>query len=188
MIVLIAAYSVPTRIIGDKGGIPWYIPDDFKRFKALTMGATLVMGRKTYESIGRPLPGRTTIILSRTQLHISADREGGAFATSARSLDEALSLANQLRAIEQSMNDLTFICGGAEVYRAALEADVVDRLELTEVRWPYKGDTFLPEFDLARWRRGVTEERVLLPDERRPDLKVPPGGLEFAFVSYERAR
>lgn len=119
----IAAMS-ENRVIGANGKIPWHIPDEFKWFKEATMGHTLVMGRKTYESIGRPLPGRRTIVLSRQPLEIPG-------AAVVPSLEEV------------KAEGAVFIAGGAEVYRQALP--FCSELYLTVVKRKVEGDAFFPE-------------------------------------------
>ena len=144
-IVAIAAYA-DNRVIGDRGRIPWHIPDDFAHFKSLTMGHTLVMGRLTFESIGKPLPGRTTVVITH-------DRDWRAEGVDvAHSLDEALRVA-------ASYDGDTVIGGGAQVYAAAMP--VLTHQVLTEVHLSPEGDTFYPEFDPAEWRET---RRVSRPD------------------------
>jgi len=135
-VVIVAAVG-RNRVIGFDGRLPWRIPADLARFKELTMGHALVMGRATFESIGRPLPGRETIVLTRNR---DWSREGThAVAT----LDEALDLA------ESHARDV-FIAGGSEVYLGAL--DIADRMELTEVDEEPAGDAWFPVVDWSRWR------------------------------------
>ena len=129
-------------MIGVAGGIPWRIPEDFAHFKRVTLGHTLVMGRATYDSIGRPLPGRTTIVLTR-------DPRGRPTACrSPPSLDEALALAADLPGE-------VMVAGGAAVYAAALP--VADAQILTEVHLSPEGDTCYPEWDRSEW---VETQRV----------------------------
>lgn len=128
MPVTIVAAVARNGVIGRNGDLPWHLPEDLRRFKRLTMGGTLVMGRKTYESIGRPLPGRTTIVVTR-QADWSA--EG---VEAAGSFDEALARAGD--------GDV-FVVGGAEVYRQAMA--VADALEITEVDAEPEGDVRFPE-------------------------------------------
>lgn len=133
MTVTLIAAVARNGVIGADGGIPWHLPDDFAHFKATTLGHTLVMGRATYESIGRPLPGRTTIVLTRDP-GWAAD---GVLV--ARSLDEALELAE---------GDV-FVAGGAAVYAAAMPR--ADAQIISEVHQEPAGDTFYPEFDRTEW-------------------------------------
>jgi len=120
-------------VIGNAGGIPWHLPEDFAHFKATTMGHTLVMGRATYDSIGRPLPGRTTIVLTRDP-DWSADG-----VTTAGSLEEALALAE---------GDV-YVAGGATVYAAALP--YADEQLISEIDLEPEGDTCYPAFDREEW-------------------------------------
>lgn len=142
-VVLIAAVG-RNGVIGVDGHLPWRIPEDMARFKSLTMGGVLVMGRSTYESIGRPLPGRDTVVLTRRS-HWSADG-----VEVAGSLDEALGLA-------VGRDKDVFIAGGSEVYGAAL--DVADRMELTEVDAAPDGDTYFPQVDWEGWVEESREDR-----------------------------
>jgi len=139
--VIVAAVA-RNNVIGVDGGLPWRIPEDMARFKELTMGHALVMGRATFESIGHPLPGRTNIVLTARP---DWSHQGVAVA---HSMDEAFDLASTL-------GQDVFVSGGAEVYRVAL--DVADRLELTEVDAEPEGDTFFPDVDWARWREVSRE-------------------------------
>jgi dihydrofolate reductase len=123
-------------VIGVEGGLPWRLSSDLRRFKQLTMGHHLIMGRKTFESIGRLLPGRTTVVLTRSE---DFDARG---AVTAGSLDAALRAC--------AGDDEAFVVGGAEVYRMALPR--VDRIHLTEVEAQIEGDTYFPTFDRAAWR------------------------------------
>jgi dihydrofolate reductase len=144
-VVLIAAVA-ENGVIGDAGTIPWHLPDDFAHFKRTTLGHTLVMGRATYESIGRPLPGRTTIVLSRDP-EWSADG-----VIMARSFDDALALAADLP------GDV-YVAGGAAIYELALP--YADEQVLTAVRLSPEGDTFYPPFDRHEW---VEHRRASHPD------------------------
>lgn len=137
MQTVIVAAVARNRVIGVDGGLPWSIPEDMARFKELTMGGALIMGRATFESIGRPLPGRATIVLTRSP---GWAHDGVAVVAS---LDEALAVA-------AARDGDAFISGGAEVYRAGLE--VADCLELTEVDDEPAGDTMFPEVAWSDWR------------------------------------
>ena len=117
------------RVIGNAGTIPWHLPEDFKFFKATTMGHAILMGRKTYESIGKPLPGRENIVLSRTM----PDRPG---VTVLRSLDELK---------EPTDGRDLFVIGGEEIYRLLLPR--VQELYVTKVPQTIEGDTRFPEFE-----------------------------------------
>lgn len=146
------------RCIGKDNTLPWRLPADLKRFKQLTMGHTLVMGRKTYESIGRPLPGRTMVVLTRQKDYAP---EG---VRVAHSLEQALELAR---------GGEVFIAGGADLYQQTLER--LGRLYLTRIERDYAGDTFFPEVDLSGWR--------LVEEEHHPATATEP---PFTFLTYER--
>lgn len=146
--------------IGVNNTLPWRCAEDLKHFKALTMGHHMIMGRKTYDSIGKPLPGRTTVVITRnTDLEI----EGCVIA---HSLDEALAAC--------AGDDEVFIVGGAELYRQALP--LVDTLYITEIQQDVEGDAHFPEFDRHAWRET---ERVV-------SSQSAPQPLEYHFVTYRR--
>jgi dihydrofolate reductase len=134
--VIIAAVG-RNGVIGVDGGLPWRIPEDMARFKEITMGNALVMGRATFDSIGRPLPGRTNIVLTRRSNWSHDDVEV------AGSVDEALAIA-------ASRGQDAYIAGGAEVYGQTLA--IADRLEITEVDLSPEGDTWFPPVDWSQWR------------------------------------
>lgn len=137
MIVSIIVAMDRRRGIGWRGDLPWRLPADLKRFRALTMGHHIVVGRKTHESIGKPLPGRRTIVVTRD---LTYRAEG---CDVAGSLEEAVKLARDRQESE------LFICGGAQIYARALE--VADRVYLTEVQAEVDADTFFPELDKSEW-------------------------------------
>ncbi len=140
--------------------MPWHIPDDLKRFKALTMGHAIVMGRKTFEAIGRLLPGRRTIVITRDPgLHI----EG---ATVVRSFEDALAAAGD--------TDEVFVVGGGEIYALALPR--ADRLQLTELAQSAEGDAHFPVLDRAEWQETLRETHCSVD------------GLAFDFVVLDRQR
>jgi dihydrofolate reductase len=136
-ISLIAAMAA-NRVIGQGNGLPWRLPADMKRFKALTMGHTLVMGRKTYDSVGYPLPGRKTVVITRRPDWTAEGVEV------AHSLDEALRLAEGLGGGE------VLIAGGGEIFAEALPR--ADRIYLTRIEQDFPGDTVFPQLDAAAWR------------------------------------
>jgi dihydrofolate reductase len=148
-------------VIGRQGGLPWHLPGDLKWFKAKTVGHTLIMGRKTYESVGRPLPGRTTVVITRDPLFVP---DGVAIA---RSVDEAIGKAPG--------DDEVFIGGGGEVFRQILPA--VHRMYITRVHAHIDGDTYFPEVDWSRWRETFREDHPA--DEKN--------AYPYSFVIYERA-
>jgi dihydrofolate reductase len=132
------------RGIGIDGHLAWHLSTDLKRFKSITMGHHLIMGRKTYDSIGRPLPGRTMIVVTRNPEF----RAEGCLV--ANSLDEALDIARQ------GGENEVFIIGGGEIFAQAL--GVADRLYLTQVHSTTKADVFFPEFDAEEWIELQSEE------------------------------
>lgn len=152
------------RGIGKAGRLPWHLPADLKLFKQITMGHHLIMGRKTWESIGRPLPGRTMIVLT----HQPDYQPDGCIV--ARSLDEGLDIA--LRNGEEEV----FVIGGAQVFTQALP--IADRIYLSRVEGVFEADASFPEIDLTDW---ALLERVAYPaDDNNP--------LAFTFEILERER
>lgn len=135
-------------VIGHDNDLPWHLPEDMRHFKAVTMGKPIIMGRKTYDSIGRPLPGRTNIVVTRNPLF---QAEGVSVVTS---LNDALELAGRVAATTGA--DEAVVMGGAQIYRAALP--LADRLYVTEVHADVEGDTLLPEVDWTLWRE-ISRER-----------------------------
>ncbi|HUR69017.1 MAG TPA: dihydrofolate reductase [Candidatus Thermoplasmatota archaeon] len=162
MRIHIIVAAAENGVIGRDGQMPWRIPEDLKRFKALTMGHPIVMGRKTWESIGRPLPGRENVVITRQKLELRG-------ATVVHSLDEALAHVAAREAGD------AFVIGGGEIYAQALpRADVV---HLTRVHGPFEGDARFPPLG-TEWREVAREAR----------LQEMPERLRFDFVTYERAR
>jgi dihydrofolate reductase len=147
-IYILVAMS-PGRAIGRAGELPWRLSADLQRFKRLTMGHAIVMGRKTLESIGRALPGRSSIVITR-----QTDYQPPAGVLVAHDLPAALRLA--------AADDEIFIIGGGEIYHLALP--LADRLYLTLVEAEIAGDTFFPDVDLSQWR--LTQETHHAADER----------------------
>ena len=167
-VALIAARS-ENEVIGHEGKIPWRLSADLKRFKALTTGHTLIMGRKTFESIGRPLPERVTIVVSRSRGYTPAG------VTVVHSLDDALAVAE--RGVSTSTPpDQTgiFVCGGAEVYRSALP--IADHMHLTRVHAIVQGDVHFPEFSDDEWQCAATERHDA--DEKN--------AFDYTFEEWER--
>lgn len=160
MRISIIVAMAANRVIGAEGSLPWRLPADLKRFRSLTMGKPMVMGRKTYESIGRPLPGRTNIVLTTDA---SFRAEGCAIA---HSLDEALARAGDA--------DELMVIGGSAVYRAALP--LADRVYLTVLNRPYQGDVLFPPYDASDW---IEIERTTVED----DADMPEG---YSFIVLQR--
>jgi len=161
-IAIIVAMS-KNRVIGANGAIPWHLPEELKRFKRLTLGHHIIMGRKTWESIGRPLPGRTTVIITR-QRGYGMPVPGVKIA---HSLDDAIAACGDDREI--------FVIGGAELYVQALPR--AGRLYLTTVDAEIAGDTSMPDFDAGKWCEVSSES--FPADERHRH--------SFRCVTYERA-
>lgn len=141
MISMIAAIG-ENHALGLKGKLPWHLPADFKWFKEKTMGHPIIMGRKTFESFGKPLPGRLHIIISRTNTHSDADN-----VVWVNSLEAALEIA---RIREGYNSDEIFIIGGGEIYSQFLQK--ADRMYLTEVELSPQADAFFPAFDKSDWK------------------------------------
>jgi len=139
-ICLIVALAA-NRVIGKNNALPWHLPADLKRFKALTMGHPVVMGRKTYESIGKPLPGRRNLVITRNRDYSAAGCE------TVHSLEEAIAACRGAGEI--------FIIGGAELYRESLPR--AHCLEVTEIRAEFDGDTTFPEFSMSEWHETARE-------------------------------
>ena len=146
------------RVIGVNNTLPWHLPEDLKRFRALTTGHHIIMGRKTYDSLGRLLPGRTTVIVTRNPDY---QVEG---AIVVHSLEAAISACGD--------DNEVFLIGGAELYKDGLT--LANKLYMTEIDAEYEGDAFFPEFDEAEWQVGERENHQA------------ENGLGFSYVSYQR--
>ena len=160
MVSIIVAVA-ENGVIGDKNTLLWHISEDLKHFKAVTTGHPVIMGRKTYESLGRPLPNRTNVVITRQQVEIPGCRV-------VHSLGEAVALFPG--------DDEVFVIGGAQIYGEALPA--ADRFYLTRVHRAYEGDTRFPEWDAAEWRLVGSES---FPCGDRYEYP-------FTFETYERKR
>lgn len=159
MISIIVAIA-QNGTIGDKNSLLWHIKEDMRFFRTTTSGHAVIMGRKTFESLGsKPLPKRKNIVITRSDLEF----EG---ALTAHSLQEAVAMAEG--------DEETFIIGGAQIYREALA--VADRMYITRVERDYEGDTSFPDIDYSQWRL-VAEER----HERGEEYEWP-----FSFLTYDR--
>ena len=146
------------RVIGADNKLPWHLSADLKRFKALTMGHTIIMGRRTYVSIGRPLPGRNNVVISRqTTLHLPG-------ATVVSSIEQA---------IQRTTTEEAFIVGGAEIYREALR--MTERILATDIHCDFKGDSFFPPLASGDW--------LEISREKHNDTV---SGLAYDFVTLER--
>ena len=165
-VTLIAAVAA-NGVIGRRGKLPWHLPADLRRFKALTTGHHLIVGRATWESVGKPLPDRTFVVVTQ--------RPGKPLPglVWVHSVEEGLRLARAAGDPEP------FVAGGTGIFREALERDLVDRLQLTMIHRDYEGDTWFPPLDLDEWRLVEREEHPADPESGRPS---------FEFLAYERAR
>ena len=163
--IIVAASQ--NNVIGNQGDLPWRMPADLKYFKQLTMNHAMIMGRTTYESIGRPLPGRTTIVLSRSVTE-NTFAEG---VLVARSLEDAIQSASNL---ENRDGNEIFITGGSQIYDLALPK--VNRIYLTRIQAIVEGDAFFPELDNSIWTCISKEDRPA--DEKNEH--------DCSFEVYER--
>jgi len=158
-ITLIAAMA-ENRVIGKDNQLIWHFPDDLKHFQSLTSGHHVIMGRKTFESVGRPLPKRTNIIITR-QTDYSA--EGCLIA---HSIEEAIAMVKD--------DEQPFIVGGAEIYQQAL--DLADSIELTIIHGEYEGDSYFPQFDENVWKLARGEKKEADAKHIHP----------FEFLTYRK--
>jgi dihydrofolate reductase len=164
-LVLVAAVG-KGRVIGVNNELPWHLPEDLKRFKALTTGHTVAMGRKTYDSIvarlGKPLPNRQSVVLTRD-------------ASWAPAADHASSVrvAHSVDALLALQDEPIYVIGGAEIYQLTLS--MASELDITEVDLDVKGDAFFPEIDPARWIRHSGE-----------NLTSESSAINYRFVRYQR--
>lgn len=148
-------------LIGNNNEIPWHLPDDLKRFKKITMGHPIVMGRKTFESIGKPLPGRENIILTRNKEKV---------------FEGCTVFYSQAELIQYCINkvDEVFVIGGAEIFRIFLP--YVDKLYVTKIHHEFSGDVFFPEMDCSNFQIVAKEKGI--KDEKNP--------YEYEYILYEK--
>ncbi len=162
-ITVIAAIA-GNRALGKDNQLLWHLSEDLKFFKRTTQNHPIIMGRKTYDSIGRPLPNRTNIVVSKQMKN--GDIAG---CTIANNLSDAIKAAHQIG------SDELFIIGGAQIYAQALSENLVDRLILTEVKRDFDADAFFPEINPQQWQEIWRESHH---DEA--------SGLDFDFVDYRK--
>lgn len=160
MITIIAAAG-ENNALGKENDLVWHLPDDFKRFKKLTSGHHIIMGRKTFESFEKPLPNRTHIVLTRQE---DFEQEG---IIVANALPEALEKARE-------KDPDPYIIGGGQVYAMAM--DLADRIELTRVHGTFEADTFFPEIDEAKWK--LVNQEFHPQDEKHR--------YAFTYLTYDR--
>jgi dihydrofolate reductase len=158
-LVLIAAVAA-NGVIGAENRLPWRLPEDLRRFRALTLGHAVIMGRKTWESLPRALPGRQNIVVTRQHAYVARDAEV------AGSLDAAIAFVH--------LPPPVFCIGGGELYRAALPR--ASTTHLTEIARDFPGDTRFPALPRDQWRETAREAH----------FAASPGGFAYAFVTYER--
>lgn len=159
MILSLIAAMDNNRLIGQENNLPWHLPADLAHFKSVTMNKPILMGRKTYESIGRPLPGRQNIVLTRGHAKI----EG---VTVVNSVDEAIAAAGDAEEV--------MVIGGSSIYETVLP--MVQRMYLSFIDGEFEGDAWFPEYDEADWE--VINSKIQLPDERNI--------YACRFVTYQR--
>jgi len=161
MITIIAAIAT-NNALGKDNDLIWHLPADLKRFKKVTTGHHILMGRNTFESIGKPLPNRTTIIITRNKNYF---KDG---CLVANSIEEAIKL------VENDAN--IFIIGGAQIYKEAIEKDLVDQLDITQVHQEFEADVFFPQIDLSVWKQ-VSRENFTADDKNK---------YNYSFISYQK--
>ena len=161
MITIIAAIA-KNNALGKNNDLIWHLPADLKRFKKVTTGHHILMGRNTFESIGRPLPNRTTIIITKNEEYV---QEGCLIANS---VEQALEMAHD--------DDQIFIIGGAQVYEYAMKQDFADALDITLVHHEFEADVYFPEIDPKVWRRVERED--FIADEKNK--------FDYSFIRYKK--
>lgn len=177
MISIIVAVS-KNGVIGKKGQLPWYLPADLKRFKKLTMGHPIIMGRKTYESIGRTLPGRTNIVVTRNKnlwnlggstKGCEIQEEGSGSCVVVESLDEAIRVGKNSPGGAE-----VFVIGGSEIFNQAMP--IADKIYMTTIDEIIDGDILMPKIDMSMWQE--THREKFSADEKNI--------YNYEFINYER--
>lgn len=162
MVTIIAAIA-NNNALGKDNDLIWYLPADLKRFKKVTTGHYILMGRNTYESIGKPLPNRTTVIITRNPDYKAA----GCIVVD--SIEKAIKVA--------SADEHVFIIGGAQIYKQTMESNLVDQLDITQVHSEFEADVFFPVIDTTIWKE--TSRENFEPDEKNK--------YNYSFISYKKA-
>jgi dihydrofolate reductase len=161
MITIIAAIGNNNEL-GKDNDLIWHLPADLKRFKRITTGHTIIMGRNTFESIGKPLPNRRSIIITRNKDY---QQEG---CEVVHSIDEALTLVSE--------EEQAFIIGGAQIYQEALNRDLVDQLDITQVHADFEADVYFPKINSEEWT--LISKETFAPDEKN--------AYQYSFLHYEK--
>tara|TARA_R110002033_G_scaffold128341_1_gene169504 strand:- start:22 stop:519 length:498 start_codon:yes stop_codon:yes gene_type:complete len=162
MIITIIAAIAKNNALGKNNDLIWHLPADLKRFKKITTGHYIIMGRNTFESIGKPLPNRTTIIITRNKNYF---KDGCLIA---HSLEQALEIAKD--------EEQVFVIGGAQIYNYAMEHDLVDALDITLVHHEFEADVYFPKIDSDIWEQVEIES--FTADEKNK--------LDYSFVRYKK--
>lgn len=166
MRLAIIVAQAENRVIGNNNKLPWHLPEDLRYFKQVTMSKPIIMGRKTYESIGRPLPGRTNIVISRQEGYAP---EGVKVVPS---LEAAIELAESICVIDGA--EEVMVIGGAQIYEQALAH--ADRLYLTQVHASVEGDAWFPVFAMEEWREVGREDFTAME----------PNPYDYSFIVLDR--
>jgi dihydrofolate reductase len=153
-------------VVGKNNALPWHLSEDLQYFKRTTLGKPIVMGRKTFESIGRPLPGRTNIVITGNPEYFA---QGIKIVSS---LEQALELAQDIALVDDARE--LMVIGGAAVYAAAIP--VADRLYVTEVHAEVEGDAYLPSIEWGNW----------VESSRERHMAIAPNPYDYSFVVYDR--
>jgi dihydrofolate reductase len=161
MIIIIAA-TAENNALGKNNDLIWHLPADLQRFKKVTSGYPIIMGRNTFESIGRPLPNRTTVIVTRNKEYSQKD------CLVANSLEEAIQL------VEKS--EKLFIIGGAQIYKEAMQKQLADQLDITLVHDTFEADVYFPEIDTEIWEE-VAKQKHFADEKNKYD---------YSFITYKK--
>lgn len=161
MITIIAAIGLQNEL-GKDNDLIWHLPADLKRFKQVTTGHTIVMGRKTFESIGKPLPNRKTVIITRDQTYIQEGCEV------VHSLQEAVQNYGQ--------EEQLFIIGGAQIYNLAMRANIADRLDITLVQDTFEADVHFPQINPMEWK--ITRREDFRADEKNK--------YDYSYITFDK--
>lgn len=160
--VTIIAAIAKNNALGKDNDLIWHLPEDLKRFKKVTSGHHIIMGRNTFESIGKPLPNRTTVIITRNKNY---------------KVEGCIVVHNLEDAIQVAKNDSQiFIIGGAQIYKQAMESDLVDQLDITLVHETFEADVFFPEINSKIWKQTLREDHQA-DDKNKHD---------YSFISYRK--